>query len=161
VISVACLNRSIGRIALLKFFPAANEDALEALAEVLSELCADDGQLGRAMAAVSKEHVEWPGLGAFQETIREALRPPWKPKCAKCGDHGFRFEGASYVPCECPPGRARAREEEAETQRRLEFTEAETARRAILREPAESGANPDPIGRAVEAKHKTMSQFPL
>ena len=150
MISDPVLKSAMGRIALLRFFPAGNDDALAALAEILQELCADDTQLARAMVAVSKEHVEWPGLGAFQETIREALRPAWKPKCAMCGDLGWKFGGSSYGPCpSCAAGAGRAAELAAEDRRREEFAEAERARREALRAQVDTeGGGGPPRGAA-------------
>jgi hypothetical protein len=75
MISEACLKRALGRVALLRFFPQNNPEALAAVAELLSEMCADGAALARAVDSILRECSDWPGPSEFQRTVAYALYP--------------------------------------------------------------------------------------
>jgi hypothetical protein len=76
MISEACLKRALGRVALLRFFPQNNPEALAAVAELLSEMCADGAALARA---VDYDIVEPNGARHWHDGVFYAHpRKPWE-----------------------------------------------------------------------------------
>lgn len=73
MISDKVMRRALGRLSLLKYFPAAPE-ALVVLAEILGEKCANDEQLTAVVARLLSDFDEWPGPRSFQESVSYASR---------------------------------------------------------------------------------------
>lgn len=69
------LRRALSRLALLRFFPQNNPEALAAVAELLSEMCADGAALARAVDSILREYSDWPGPSEFQRMVSYALYP--------------------------------------------------------------------------------------
>lgn len=89
MISESVLRRALGRIALLKYFPAGNSEAIAAVAEMFGEVCQSDAQVDHAVTGLLRdvEMSEWPGASVFfawlrREVWREGMihtREGWKP----------------------------------------------------------------------------------
>jgi hypothetical protein len=77
VISDSAIRRALKRIALLKFFPSGNAEALATVAEMLGELYSSDGDVERAVSNLlhDAEMAEWPGPGVFFEQLKCVVYP--------------------------------------------------------------------------------------
>ena len=77
MISDATMRRALGRIALLKYFPAGNAEALTAVAEMIAELYTEDAHVEQAISKLlhDPDMAEWPGAGAFFEWLMRAIHP--------------------------------------------------------------------------------------
>jgi hypothetical protein len=70
----AVLERSIGRLSCLKFFPP-NPQALAEIARILCEICKDEAELNKLTDFLLANHNEWPGPAALRE-VAGARRGP-------------------------------------------------------------------------------------
>jgi hypothetical protein len=77
MISDATMRRALGCIALLKYFPAGNAEALTAVAEMISELYTEDAHVEGAISKLlhDPDMAEWPGAGVFFEWLKCAIHP--------------------------------------------------------------------------------------
>ncbi len=77
MISDATMRRALGRIALLKYFPVGNAEALTAVAEMISELYSEDAHVEQAISKLlhDPEMAEWPGAAAFFQWLKRAIHP--------------------------------------------------------------------------------------
>lgn len=77
MISDSTLARALRRIALMKFFPSNNSDALAAIGEMFQELYDADAEVETAVTNLLRnpDLAEWPGGGLFFEHLKEAVYP--------------------------------------------------------------------------------------
>jgi hypothetical protein len=68
MISGTTLRRALNRIALLKYFPATNVDALAVTGEIVQELCQTDADVNELTQRLLATNDEWPGPKTLRET---------------------------------------------------------------------------------------------
>jgi hypothetical protein len=104
-------------LGVLKYFPS-NSAAVTKIAQLIAELCADEGEANTLIEAMCDRFDEWPGPVTLRQVYAEVLGPPqtpsWKPNyCAPpppafqaCEDKGFhRTEPSNfYRRCDCDAG---------------------------------------------------------
>lgn len=75
MISETVLRRALGRMALLKYFPFGNPDAVAEVAEMFAELCSTDAEVEHVVKKLLRDPdmAEWPGAGRFFEWLKFAL----------------------------------------------------------------------------------------
>lgn len=82
MISRDCLRRAVSRMALLKYFPTGNQEAVAAVAEMFADLFTTDEEVSKAVSSITHdpEMAEWPGAGAFFGVLQRAVYPRgmWK-----------------------------------------------------------------------------------
>jgi hypothetical protein len=67
-VSQGALKRALGRLALLRFFPQNNSEAVTGVAEILSAICSDDTDLAELVHEVLANHNDWCGPLSLRET---------------------------------------------------------------------------------------------
>jgi len=77
MISETTIRRALNRIALLKFFPSGNSEALAAVAEMFTELYRTDSEVERAVSKLlhDPDMAEWPGAGVLFDFLKRAVYP--------------------------------------------------------------------------------------
>ena len=67
MINPKTIEECLGRLSALRFFPS-NAYALVAIAEILQEICPDDGEAKLLVYEVLKDSDEWPGPESLRKT---------------------------------------------------------------------------------------------
>ena len=93
------INECVGRLSLLRFFPA-NPYAIAELAGIINELCVDDAEGRRLTDAALRKFDEWRGPAAFRAFYWENIAQ--KNGCAACDFYGLLRDNTF---CTCPSGR--------------------------------------------------------
>ena len=77
MISDATMRRALNRLALLKFFPSGNAEAVAFLAGMIRELYTQDADVDKAVSNIlhDRDQAEWPGAGAFFDVLKRAVYP--------------------------------------------------------------------------------------
>jgi hypothetical protein len=82
MISEAAMRRALNRLALLKFFPSGNAEAVAFVAGMIRELYTEDADVDKAVSNILHDPnwSEWPGAGAFFDVLKRAIYPHgmWK-----------------------------------------------------------------------------------
>lgn len=119
-ITEAVLRRAVRRLSMLKYFPSANQEAIEEIASMISEFYQTDKEVETATTNILRnpQLSEWPGAGAFFEALQYAVYPRgmWERggKWIPSPENGRRFDitypdgrrhwvGGSYFPSPTDP----------------------------------------------------------
>lgn len=91
MLTKTAVSRAVNSLALLKFFPSGNADAVRAIISTLRELFDSEETLELAMSSLLSEVDEWTGPAAFRKALIEKRPKPVTigRGCQTCGDSGW------------------------------------------------------------------------